>query len=98
MNDLGKEEYVGVACISNYNLSVMMNSLFRKIKENQNLDALEESDDEEEFENNKEDKFVYLDKVYNMVCQCNYRFKKWVPVKVADSGHTVSFKKELTVM
>ena len=28
-----------------------MNNLFRFIKENNNLDALEESDDEEEFEN-----------------------------------------------
>ena len=30
---------------------LMMNSLFRTIKENNNLDLLEESDDEEEFEN-----------------------------------------------
>ena len=95
---MNKEEYVGVACISNYNSSVMMNALFRKIKENQNLDALEESDDEEEFENEKEDKFVYLDRVCNMVCQYNYKFKKWVPIKVADSSHNVSFKKELTLM
>ena len=35
-----------------------MNTLFRNIKENQNLDALEESDDEEEFENISLDKFV----------------------------------------
>ena len=37
-----------------------MNSLFRNIKENGNLDLLEESDDEEEFENIALDKFVYL--------------------------------------
>ena len=53
-----------------------MNKLFRKIKENDNLDALEESDDEEEFENEKVDRFVYLDKSYHMVCQYNYKFKK----------------------
>ena len=36
-----------------------MNSLFRTIKENENLDSLEESDDEEEFENSNVDKFVF---------------------------------------
>ena len=39
-----------------------MNKIFRNIKENDKLDALEESDDEDEFENDKSDKFVYLDK------------------------------------
>jgi hypothetical protein len=62
-----------------------MNKLFRKIKENDRLDALEESDDEEEFENENEDKFVYLDKTYNMICLYNYKFKKWYPIKVADT-------------
>ena len=43
-----KEEYVDVALIPDFNTSVMMNKLFRNIKENSNLDALEESDDEAE--------------------------------------------------
>ena len=38
-----------------------MNKHFRIIKENDNLDLLEESDDEDEFENIDEDKYVYLD-------------------------------------
>ena len=38
-----------------------MNELFRNIKENSNLDLLEESDDEEEFENVNPDKYVYLE-------------------------------------
>jgi hypothetical protein len=61
-----------------------MNKLFRTIKENDRLDALEESDDEEEFENENEDRFVNLDKTYNMICLYNYKFKKWYPVRVAD--------------
>ena len=73
-------EYVGVACIPDYSTSVMMNKLFRNIKENNDLDALEESDDEEEFENSNADKFVYLNKSYKMVCNFNHKFKKWVPV------------------
>ena len=43
----------------------MMNSLFRTIKENDNLDLLEESDDDEEFENIQIDKFVNLEKNEN---------------------------------
>ena len=49
------------ACIPNYMTSVFMNNIFRDIKENGNLDTLEESDDEEEFENISEDKYVNLE-------------------------------------
>ena len=45
-----------------------MNKLFRKIIENTNLDKIEESDDEEEFENVEEDKYVYLDKKLIFAC------------------------------
>jgi hypothetical protein len=73
----------------------MMNRLFRNIKENENLDALEESDDEEEFENDKEDKFVYLDRAYNMVCEYNYKFRKWTPIREALSSEKITNKSEL---
>jgi hypothetical protein len=85
----------GTAYICNYNCSVMMNKLFRNIKENQNLDALEESDDEEEFQDDRIDKFVYLDRIYNMICRYNYKFKKWEPIRVANKGENVVYKKEL---
>ena len=78
--DAGKQ--TGIACIPDYKTSVMMNQLFRTIKENDNLDALEESDDEDEFEDEREDKFVDLDKRVLMLCTFNHRFKKWVPTKV----------------
>jgi len=77
-------EYIGVACIPDYKTSVMMNKLFRNIKENNDLDALEESDDEEEFENPNLDKFVNLDKSYKMLCCLNTKFKKWVPIKITE--------------
>lgn len=77
-----KDEYVDVAFIPDYKTSVMMNKLFRNIKENDNLDALEESDDEEEFEDDRKDKYVYLDKTYKMNCEYNHKFKKWVPVSL----------------
>lgn len=75
---------IGLACIPDYKTSVMMNNLFRKIKENNDLDALEESDDEEEFENVNIDKYVYLDKSYQMICQFNHKFKKWTPIKIVE--------------
>jgi hypothetical protein len=90
LNNDNKEEYYDIALIPDFTTSVMMNKLFRKIKENANLDALEESDDEEEFENEKEDRFVYLDKTYNMVCLYNYKFKKWYPIKVLDSNTKIT--------
>jgi uncharacterized protein YuzE len=70
-----------VASIPDYKTSVMMNSLFRKIKENTSLDALEESDDEDEFENTNIDKFVDLSKKIKMKCVFNHKFKKWTPIE-----------------
>ena len=69
-----------IAHIPNYKTSVMMNSLFRNIKENRNLDALEESDDEEE-EALGPLALVDLNKCVQMSCIFNARFKRWQPVK-----------------
>ena len=71
-----------IAHIPDYKTSVLMNKLFRNIKENSNLDSLEESDEEEEFENIQIDKFVDLNKIIKMRCIFNYKFKKWVPVSI----------------
>jgi hypothetical protein len=98
LNPGSKEEQHGIAHIPNFNTSVMMNKLFRNIKENHNLDALEESDDEDEFENDKSDKFVYLDKSYKMVCVYNPKFKKWCPVRVANNDARVVTLTELKSM
>ena len=77
-----KEFLYDTAYISDYKTSVMMNGLFRNIKENINLDALEESDDEEEFENDKIDKFVDLKKSLYMACLYNNKFKRWMPTRL----------------
>ena len=79
------DKYHSVALIPDYKTSVMMNKLFRNIKENANLDALEESDDEDEFENDRVDRFVFLDKSYKMVCVYNYKFKKWAPIRLQNN-------------
>ena len=78
-----KEVFHGYAGIQSYEASVMMNKLFRKIKENDNLDALEESDDEEDFENVDEYKYVKMNTAYRMVCKYMPRINKWLPQKLA---------------
>ena len=72
--------FYNYACIPDYKTSVMMNKLFRHIKENSNLDLLEESDNEEEFENIAIDKYVDLNKEYYIKCEYINRFKKWKPI------------------
>ena len=89
------EVFYDIAFIPNYNTSVMMNKLFRKIKENDNLDAIEESDDEEEFQNNKEDKYVYLDISFKMNCEYNSKFKRWIPVSLASRNDNIISIKNL---
>lgn len=90
MDKNNKLTYYDVSFIPDFVTSVMMNKLFRNIKENNNLDYLEESDDEEEFENDNQDKFVYLDREYNMVCRYNYKFKKWYPISVTNDNRQIS--------
>jgi hypothetical protein len=76
-----KKIYYGLAYIPNYKTSVFMNGIFRKIKENANLDAIEESDDEEDFQDSRIDKYVDLNKTAIVECKFNYKFKKWTPVR-----------------
>ena len=73
-----------------------MNNIFRIIKENKNLDYLEESDDEEEFENINLDKYVDLNKKYIMKCEYNFNFKKWIPLEKGD--FKISNKKNILLL
>ena len=89
--------YYDIAFIPDFKTSVLMNKLFRNIKENQNLDSLEESDDDEDFENENENKFVFLDKEYNMICLYNNKFKKWFPIKLALKNQQITNYCDLTI-
>ena len=89
-------DFYGTANIPDYKTSIMMNNLFRNIKENNDLDKLEESDDEDEFENPNIDKYVYLEKSYKMKCYYNKKFQKWTPIEMVDNSITVSNKNEVT--
>ena len=74
------------AAVPSYKRSVELNSIFRHIKENKSLDALEESDDEAEFEDVREDRHVDLQKTVLMRCVYHKRFQKWEPVQIV-KGH-----------
>lgn len=74
--------YVNIAYIGSIALSKYMNSLFRNIRENNNIDYGEESEDEDTFQNVRPDKYVDLQKNYTMNCVYHAKFKKWVPVSV----------------
>tara|TARA_B110001452_G_C15208013_1_gene419058 strand:- start:599 stop:1612 length:1014 start_codon:yes stop_codon:yes gene_type:complete len=94
--DNNVESYYNLALIDSYKTSIYMNNLFRKIKENKNLDLLEESDNDDEFENINSDKFIFSNKSYLIECQYNIKFKKWVPIKL--SKNNIISKKELSLL
>jgi hypothetical protein len=74
-----------------------MNRIFRNIKENENLDTLEESDDECDFEDDRVDKYVYLDRSYKMNCHFNYKFKKWMPGSIVKATDLIVSYDKLSV-
>ena len=94
-NNTGNLERYDMAAIPDFKTSKMMNSIFRNIKENDNLDALEESDDDEDFENINEDKYVKLDKCVHMDCIFNKRLNRYIPVSVNDKSKVV-YKNEIS--
>ena len=72
-----------------------MNKLFRKIKENDNLDLLEESDSEDEFENIDIDKYVNLDKILKFKCVFNPIIKKWQPLENVEENLDLTSKEKI---
>ena len=85
----------GIAMIPTYKCSVMMNGLFRNIKENSNLDLLEESDDEDDFENVNLDKYVDLKKSLTMECIYIPKFNKWHPDTVLLENSSLTNTKDV---
>jgi hypothetical protein len=89
--------YCGLAGIQSFKTSVFMNRIFRRIRENENLDLAEESEDEADFENTDVNKFVNLDAVVPLECVFNLKHKKWIPVRLAGAGDKVIHIEKLVV-
>ena len=62
--------------------SKLLNSIFRNIKESTNFDLLEESDDDDDFENTSDNKYN-LDNTVYMDCIFNKKFNSWEPVHIS---------------
>jgi hypothetical protein len=92
-----KLEQYKTAFIPNIKTSVLMNKLFRNIKENANLDLLEESDDEEEFEDVRLDKYVDIEKQIKMMCLFSHKFKSWIPLYPLEKGDICN-KQDITII
>ena len=90
-----KEFKYGIAHIPSYEKSVLMNKLFRNIRENNNLDYLEESDDDDDFQNINDDKFVDIDKSIKMRCIFNKKFNRWEPVEPALNSDNIVNKNNI---
>ena len=81
-NNSSKLEFYNYALIPDYKTSIKMNSIFRNIKENTNIDFIEESESEDDFENISENK--YLKKTdEKMDCVYNLKHNLWVPVNIS---------------
>lgn len=85
------KHYIGICCVPSFSTSQMLNSHFRIMKENNNLDALEESDTEEEIRNPSPHKYFQIPppvdptiweegKAQLFHCQFHESQHKWVPI------------------
>ena len=83
-----EKKFYDTALINDYKTSILMNKLFRNIKENENLDASEESDSEEEFEDTNEMKYM-LNTCQTMCCEYLSQFKKWKPLRVSNDKNII---------
>jgi len=68
----------GMLHINNLKSSFHMNSIFRKVKENSNLDLLEESDDEDNYQNSYGN--IDPNTPIKITCIFNSSFNKWQPL------------------
>ena len=56
------------------------------------LNKYADIDDEDDFQDDRSDKYVYLDRSYKMNCQFNYKFKKWMPISVINTNTNTNTK------
>ena len=65
-------------CVPTFKDSVTLNAIFRNYKENANLDALEESDDEDEFEDVSDTKYSNVGMERSISCKYDTKLSGWI--------------------
>lgn len=81
---------VGLALVPSYSDSVRMNLLFRNIRENVSLDYIEESEDEDEFQDINPTKYLLDGAKHKMNCYFSKACNRWVPESVASDDSHIS--------
>jgi hypothetical protein len=82
------------AHVGDYKTSVLLNSIFRTVRENASLDAAEESEDEEVFQASQQ---MHIEGYISsssapekaMICTYNYKFKRWVPLRLGPNPNQI---------
>ena len=85
---------VGTAAVPSYARSVALNRIFRNVRENENLDLLEESEDEEIFQSVGPGRYVDLQKCVRMVCTRVPRYPRLEPVRAAAPDASLSSRSQ----
>lgn len=80
---------IGIALIPTYQDSIRMNTLFRRIRENMNIDFIEDSEDEDDFENIEPEKFLLPNVEYKMYCSLSAN-NRWIPESIAPPDSELS--------
>jgi hypothetical protein len=75
--DIKTQKYIGKLHVPDFKTSVYLNGIFRNIRENVDLDLLEESDTEEDFQDISLDKYVNLKHSKNMTCAFDNDMQLW---------------------
>ena len=88
--------YFDIAYVGTRKESVFMNTMFRNIRENSNIDLGEESEDEDMFQTIGMDKYVDMNKKLKILCIYNDKWRKWVPKNVVADSARVANVNELT--
>ena len=84
---------IGVADLPSYEDSIRLNSLFRNVRENTNLDWAEDSEDEDVFEDISAEKWIRVGSRLPMVCVKHRGRRGWTPIEVAHSSSIHLYQK-----
>lgn len=88
-NRHGSLAYYNTAGVQTLKTSRFLNSLFRSVRENTNLDLAEESEDEDTFQNVSETKYLSPNKEFELECVFDTKIAQWVPIRKAPPGTRV---------
>jgi hypothetical protein len=85
-NRHGSMAYYNTAGVQTLKTSQFLNSLFRSVRENDNLDLAEESEDEETFQDVSDTKYLSNAKEFELECVFDTKIAQWVPIHKASPG------------